>query len=332
VDGSVATSLTGGSEPFGYTRDFVDLDASFTPLRFTAFRVGYGNERDDRTFRFLEKTTEHTLRASVDSTGLTWGSMRLQYDRAVRTGRGLDEEAFSDLGEQVSLRQFDISDRTRDRVTAIVQVLPTEALGFSVTTGVGRETRPDASFGLQDNDLKNVSIGIDATPDDAVQVGGSYTFENYATLQRSRQANPGVQFDDPTRDWSTDMDENVHTVTASVDLLRLTSRAALRLGYDYVRSRARYLYLLPENTTLTRPVQLSPVLNRIQRATADLRYTFTRQIALGLGYAYDDYHVEDFALSPGTLNSPVFSSFVGLMYQYRPYVAHTGSVRVIYNW
>ena len=38
LDGNVATSATGGSEPFGYRRQFVDLDASFTPLRFTAFR------------------------------------------------------------------------------------------------------------------------------------------------------------------------------------------------------------------------------------------------------------------------------------------------------
>jgi MtrB/PioB family decaheme-associated outer membrane protein len=332
TDSAVATSLTGGSEPFGYTRHFVDLDASFTPLTFAAFRVGYGTEHDDRTFRYFEQTTEHVLRASIDSTALAWGSVRLQYDHSVRTGDGLDEQALSDIGEQVSLRQFDISNRTRNRVTAIVQVVPTDVVGFNGSVGIGQEERPDSAFGLQDNDLRSFTAGVDVTPRDEVSFGVTYGFENYTTLQRSRQANPGPQFDDPTRDWSTDLDENVHTVTATLDLPRITARTGAELSYDVVRSHAQYLYVLPPNSTLTPPVQLSPVRNEFQRATASVRHTLTERVALGLAYAYDHYNVDDFALSPGALNSPVLPSMLSLMYQWAPYTAHTGSVRIIYSW
>jgi MtrB/PioB family decaheme-associated outer membrane protein len=332
VDSGAATSLTGGSEPFGYTRAFVDLDASFTPLTFAAFRVGYGRERDDRTFRFLDETTENVVRASVDSSGLAWGSLRLQYDHSVRTGQGLDEQVLSDIGEQVSLRQFDISDRTRDRVTAIVQWVPVAAVGLNGSVGVGEESRPGVAFGLQDNDLRTFTAGVDVSPHDAVAIGATYGLEQYATLQRSRQANPGVQFDDPTRDWSTDLDEDVHTATAYLDLPRITSRTAIKLSYDVVRSHAQYVYVLPTNSTLVPPVQLPTVRNEIQRAVADLRHTLTRNVMLAVGYAYDTYDVDDFATSPGTLNSPVFPSQLSLMYQWRPYAVHTGSVRFIYRW
>jgi MtrB/PioB family decaheme-associated outer membrane protein len=332
ADSGAAASLTGGSEPFGYVRHFVDLDASFTPLPFTAFRIGYGREHDDRTFRFLEETTEQVVRAAVDSTGLAWGSVRLQYEHAVRTGDGLDEQVLSDIGEQVSLRQFDISDRTRDRVTAIVQVVPMAWVGLNGSVGIGQENRPDAAFGLQDNDLRSFTVGADVTPRETVTVGATYGFERYTTLQRSRQANPGPQFDDPTRDWSTDMNENVHTLTTSIDLPEVIARTSLRVAYDYVRSHAQYLYLLPANSTLTPPQQLPPVRNEIQRASADLRRTLTGNVALGVGYAYDRYDVDDFALSPGTLNSPVFPTLFSLMYQWRPYTAHTGSVRIMYRW
>ena len=332
VDSAVAASATGGSEPFGYVRQFVDLDASFTPLSFTAFRVGYGREHDDRTFRYLDETTEHTLRASIDSTGLAWGSVRLQYDHAVRTGDGLDEQALSDIGEQVSLRQFDISDRTRDRVTAIVQVVPVATLGLNASVGIGQEHRPDAAFGLQDNDLRAFTVGVDLAPRETVLVGASYGFEHYATLQRSRQANPGVQFDDPTRDWSTDMSEGVHTFTASLDLPQVTPRTGFRAAYDLVRSNAQYLSVLPAGSTLTPPQQLPPVTNRMHRATADVRYSVNRRVGVGLGYAYDQYDVENFAMSPGTLNSPVFTGFVNLMYQARPYSVHSGSARLTYRW
>ena len=106
---------------------------------------------------------------------------------------------FSDIGEQVSLRQFDISNRRRDRLMALVQVVPIAPLGFSASAGIGQEHRPGAAFGLQDNDLRTFSVGVDATRTDALVLGTEYSFEHYGTLQHSRQANPGPQFDDPTR-------------------------------------------------------------------------------------------------------------------------------------
>jgi hypothetical protein len=332
LDSSIVTSATGGSEPFGYVRHFIDLDASYSPLTFAALRLGYGREHDDRTFRHFESTTEHTARASLDSTGLSWGSMRLQYEHGERTGKGLDEEVFSDIGEQVSLRQFDISNRRRDRLTALVEVVPVSSVGFNASAGVGQEHRPGVAFGLQDNDLRTFSVGVDANHKDAVLLGTQYSFEHYSTLQHSRQASPGVQFNDPTRDWSTDMHENVHTATASLDLPHVARRTAARLAYDYVHANARYVYLLPSNSTLVQPQQLAPVLNRMTRATADLRYSLSQQLGVGVGYWYDSYDARDFARSPGTLDSPFFPALINLMNLNRPYRAHTGSVRLIYTW
>jgi MtrB/PioB family decaheme-associated outer membrane protein len=332
LDGNVATSVTGGSEAFDLRRHFVDLDASFTPLRFVAFRAGYGRERDNRTYRVFERTTENVVRASIDATGLAWGSVRVQYDHAVRTGDGLDEQVLSDIGEQVSLRQFDISNRTRDRVSAIVQVLASNAVGLSASLAIGQEHRPEAAFGLQDNDLRAVTVGVDLAPGDAIDLGVTYGFENLSTLQRSRQANPGPQFNDPTRDWSTDVNEDVHTWTAVLGLPRVTSRTAVHASYDYVRSSAAYRYLLPVVTTLATPQQLPDVFNAYHRATAEVRYAFTRQLALTAGYWLDKYVVEDFGRSPATLNTALIPAFVNLMYQWRPYDVHTGRIGLIYRF
>jgi MtrB/PioB family decaheme-associated outer membrane protein len=332
LDGNVASSVTGGSEPFGYTRHFTDVDASFTPFRFAALRVGYGREEDHRTFRFLDETTEQTVRASVDSTGFAWGWLRLQYDHAVRTGEGLDEQAFSDIGEQVSLRQFDISDRARDRVTAIVQMVPAASIGVSLSVTLGQEDRPDTAFGLQDNDLRAYTLAVDVVPGDRIGGGLSYGFENYRTRQQSRQANPGAQFNDPTRDWWTDMDEDVHTVSASIAAPRLARRTALNLGYDFVGSRAAYVYSIRPDSTLATPQQLAPVRNELQRATLDLRYMLTSSLSLGAAYWFDTYDVDDFAVSPGTLNSPLLPTFLNVGYQWRPYDAHTGLLRLLYAW
>lgn len=332
LDGNVATSATGGSEPFDLARHFIDMDASLTPFRFVAFRAGYGRQSDERTFRVFEETVEHTVRASIDSTGFSWGAVRLQYDHAERTGNGLDEQVLSDVGEQVSLRQFDISDRTRDRVSTTVQIIPSDAVGVSASVAVGRDRRPDAAFGLQENDLLSMTVGVDLVPSDTVDIGLVYGFENLSTLQRSRQANPGPQFSDPTRDWATDMNEDVHTWTANVSLPQITDRTAVRFMYDFVRSNTQYLYQLPATSALATPAQLPEVRNDFHRASADFEYTLTEQVALGLGYRLDKWVVRDFGFSAGVLAAPLLPAFVNTQYLFVPYDVNTGYVRLRYRW
>lgn len=331
VDGTTGTSPTGGSHPFEYTRHFVDVDASVTPFRYLALRLGYGREHDDREYRYVEETTEDVIRASVDGIGFAWGAVRLQYDHAERRGEGFDEQVLDEIGEQISLRQFDISDRDRDRVSLMVQVMPWDMVAFNVTASVGEENRPDAVFGLQDNDLRAVTFGVDVAPRESLGIGAAYSFENYSTLQRSRQANPGVQFDDPTRDWQTDMDEDVHTWSLSLNS-QVTNRTAVDVLYDFVHGSAQYLYVLPPNSSLPPPQQLPELRNRYHRATADLRHALSSHLALAFGYRLEKYSVDEFGRSPEILNTPLIPAFVNTLYQWRPYDVHTGSVRLIYRW
>lgn len=320
------------SEPFSFTRDFVDIDASFTPFPFGAIKVGWGRDEGSRTFRHFENTVENTFRASFDTTGASWAMVRVQYEHSRRTGEGLDEEVLEAVGEQLSLRQFDISDRDRDRITAILHVIPVQQFGLNVSAGVGRDNRPDSYFGLKDNDYQTYSVGVDVIPNDNVSLGASYGFENYTTLQTSRNAAPGTQFYDATRDWSTDMDEDVHTWQASLEVARLLPRTSLRANYDYSNSEARYVYVLVPNTTLAPPQQLTPVRHKLQRATADVRYALGRNVSIGFEYWFDKYDVDDFAFSPKTLTSPTIPAYTNLNYFYRPYEVSTGFVRLIYSW
>ena len=339
-DGVAGETALGGPEPFSYSRNFFDADVSLTPSRFVAFRAGYGLETDDRTFRVFEETTENTFRASVDSTGLRMVTVRGVYEYSKRTGDGLDEQVLDDIGEQVSLRQFDISDRTRNRFSGVVHVMPLEMVAFSATAGVGRDNRPDAAFGLQDNDQYFLTVGFDAVPSDAIGVGVQYGYEHYSTLQASRQANPGPQFDDPTRDWFTDYEEKVNNIGAYLDLLGIMPKTDLRLGYDWNRASGRYLYLLPANTTLSTPQQLPELLDELTSLRAELQYRLTRRIALRVAYLFEDFNVDDYAFAPTLFTQdslvlpvvPPSPNTTYLQYMYRPYTANTGWIGIRYFW
>jgi len=82
-------------------------------------------------------------------------------------------------------------------------------------------------------------------------------------------------------------------------------------------------------------VQLTPVMNELQRATIDGRYFVTRHLGLGLVYWYDKYRVDDFALGPvASLAQPATAtpSLMMLGYFYAPYTANTVMARITYLW
>ncbi len=331
-DSTVETFADGGTSPYSIDRRTFDADASLTPSRYAALRVGYTREQVNQTFRTFDTTTEDTARVSADATGLRWMTVRAVYEHAQRRGTGLDEQALDDIGEQVSLRQFDISDRNSDRFSGIVQLTPFSALSFNATVSAGREDRPGSVFGLRSNNNHAYSVGADYVPRDAVSLGVSYEYERYDALQASRQANPGVQFDDPTRDWTTDGADKAQTVTASMDLIKLWPRIDLRAAYDYSHAESVYVYGLAVDSTIPPVVQLPSVVNAFHRATVDVRYYLTRHLVTGGSYWFDKYSVNDFALGAQTLTTLAEPSFLMLGNLYRPYTANTVTVRLTYLW
>jgi MtrB/PioB family decaheme-associated outer membrane protein len=333
-DQALQTATVPETEPLSFTRDMLELEGSFTPWRHGALRLGYTREGVDRTFRFLDETVDHTMRVAYDVTSLDWITLRAAYNRSKRTGAGLDEEAFSDIGEQVSLRQFDIADRVRNQGTLIATLLPSSLFSVNAWIGGGTDDRPDAQFGLTDTSFATCSVGVDAVPRDGVTLGVSYGYETFSSVQNSRQANPppSPQFTDPTRDWSTDADEKIHTVTVALDVVKGIPNTELRFGYDYNRSRSSYAYGLAPNSTLVTPVQLPAIRNAWQSGTVDVKYRLRRNLAAGLIYRYDHFSVDDFALNPSTIDRLVFGSTMLLGYFYRSYTANTVWLKLTYLW
>jgi MtrB/PioB family decaheme-associated outer membrane protein len=344
-DSAIATGAH-TSEPFGYTRHTFDGDAVFSPSRFVGLKLGYTREQTDRLHRVIEETTEDIFRASIDSTGLGWLTVRGIYEHSDRRGSPVHWQELLAIGEQPQLRHFDISDRDRVRMSAQALVMPVSMLSFSVTAGAGSEEYPDAYFGLRDNDHLVYTVGVDFVPRDTMNFGVSYGYEEYQALQASRTANPlparteaflsdpTQQFNDPRRDWTNDTNDTVKTFAASADLLKAIPRTEVRVGYDWSRGVTTYEYGLAPNTVVALPVQFAPVRNELHRGSADVKYFLHTRLAVGMAYIFDRYIVEDFALGDlGGLALPASNPALLMMgYTYRPYTAHTTWARLTYYW
>jgi MtrB/PioB family decaheme-associated outer membrane protein len=331
-DTTVEPFPEGGTSPYSINRKTFYADASYTPTRYSAFLVGYTRETIDQTFRFFDTTTENTVRVSADLSGISWLMLRGVYEHAKRVGSGFDEQVLDDINEQVSLRQFDISDRTANRVSLVTQVTPVSSFSVNGSVTAGNEDRPGSAFGLRSNNSRSWEIGADYVPRPAISMGASFTWEKYTSLQASRQSDRAEFFIDPRRDWTTDGADRTRTLIGSMDLLKVAPKTDVVLSYTYSHAESLYVYGLAPNTTLAPVQQLPPVVNELQRATGEVRYRFTPRFGGGVVYWYDKYTVNDFAMGTQTLTSIAQPSFLMIGYLVRPYTANTISGRFTYYW
>lgn len=334
------------TEPASFKRKTLELDASFTPVDYLSLGVGLGREDADRTWRIFEKTEDNTFRVSVDSTANQYVTLRTKYEYSTREGSGFEEHLLEEVGEQPETRHYDIANRKRSRATAILSITPVGWLSINGSASMGKDEYDETGFGLRDNENNAYSVGFDVVPVDTVSFGVNYGHEKYTAFQYSRTSNPlpNVTFLDPTRDWWIDQDDTVKSFNANLDLMKALPKTDIRLSYDFSGGDATYVYgLKPEQTVFTAAAplrQLSPIKNTLTGAKADVQYFVRPNVALGFGYWYEEYKVDDFALGEATITQPnlantstgVFASTIYSGYLFRPYKAHTGWLRMTYLW
>ena len=345
-DNAVSNSATAiVTEPFGLTRQNFDADARYLPMAGTSIGIGFTRLSEARTHRIYEETVENVMRVTFDTVGNRWFSLRTKYEQSTRRGRGFEEHLLTDVAEQPGMRHMDVAPRDRQRVTLVGVLMPVANLAINFSAAAGNDDYLQSVFGLRDNNHRVYGVGVDATPRENVTMGASYSRENYLALARSRQANPGVQFTDESRNWAVDTDDLVHSFILNADLMNLWNHVDVRLAWDINRSTSTYQYItgavadrtLPEETpgiipTLPTPSQLPDVVSNMDRGTLDLVYNFNKRFGLGLSYWYEKFEVQDFALDAESTGNLARSNAVLLGYLYRPYTAQTGWLRLIVRW
>jgi MtrB/PioB family decaheme-associated outer membrane protein len=374
--GNAAMNSLGGTpssqvhtEPFGVVRATFEADAGVGLGGGVTAGIGYLHRGEDRTHRFFETTTEHGVKATVDAVGHARYSLRSMYEHSQRRGtvtEAAERELFR-IGEQPGMRHFDIASRDRDRVTVIGTVTPAPMMSLTASVAAGKDDYIESLFGLRDNGHRVYGLGVDLVPTDVATFSLSYSYERYAALSRSRQANPPsgagaitfetfkdissrpgttVQVADASRNWATDALDRVHSVILAADVVRIGGKVDLGFTYDFSRARATYTYstgpvedrTLPEEVivdpSLTVPpdAQLPTTLSELHRGTADVRYALTDRVGIGVSWWHERYRVNDFTLDAESTPNLARSSALLMGYLYRPYTANTIWARLFYRW
>jgi MtrB/PioB family decaheme-associated outer membrane protein len=330
-DTSVNTSSTLGPELYAHSRTTFDADAIWNRNSPVALTVGYTHNDNGYDFRIFQSIGENVLRLSADAVGAQWITFRAQYEYGDRTGSGLDENLLVEIGEQPDMRHYDLANRTRNRFTGQVDLVPNDVWTFSASVGAGKDNYGDSSFGLQNSTFQTFSFGADFRLPNGFGGGSSYNYENYAGLQRSRSANSD-QFNDPNRDWTADSTERVNYFSLYATPPKIGRNTEARLSYDFSYAEGNYLYTVVQGGPLPPPSQLPKVYSKLQQLRVEVRHRLSNRLAATLSYLYEPFRVYDFAFDQSVVDSIVQPSSLVLGYVYRPYTANSAALGLKYLW
>jgi MtrB/PioB family decaheme-associated outer membrane protein len=360
ADDPLTPHVEGFSEYFQITRKNFDVTGTFNLRDFGSFRVGYANELFEREGRGFSDVSENTLRLAYDASLFNMVTVKASLDNGRRRGdgyilSGIDYEE-GPAGTQPGLRYFDEADRDRTRAALVFSVNPIPMAGVFLQYSTTRDTfLADESipagrdqFGLLSQDVDAVVVGVDVSPNDTVHVGISYGRDEFAAVQKSRNASPPPDptWTDPRRDWNLDNNEVVNTFMTYVDLVGLAdAKADVRFSFERNDSDNAFTYGGPRIASLQAAGQFIPlpnIVNEWNRFTVDLKYYVTPSVGIGVGYWYEKQDITDwntidsngpvgFAAATGT---PRIDWLGGLMTGYgnRPYEGHTATVRLLYRF
>ena len=330
-DTSIKDSSTGGPELYAHSRTTFDADATWTGLPPFALTAGYTRNNSGHDFRIFEDTGENVLRLTADAVGTQWLTFRANYEFADRGGSGLDESLLVQIGEQPAMRHFDVANRTRNRFTGQVDVVPSDLWVLSASAGFGADDYDDSYFGLQESTFQTFSLGADYRQPSGLGAGASYNFERYSGFQQSRSASPG-QENDPLRDWTTDSAETVNYFSIYATPPRFGRNTEARVSYDFSYAEGSYLYGVVNGGPLPPPSQLPDVYNKLQQLHLDVRHRLSNRLAATFSYLYEPFRIYDFAFDPTVINGIAQPSSLVLGYVYRPYTANSFVFGVRYFW
>jgi MtrB/PioB family decaheme-associated outer membrane protein len=331
-DSSVSTTPTGGPDLFAHSRTNFDADATWTHIKALALTAGYSRNNYGWDFRTFANSGENVLRLTADAVGTSWATFRVQYEYGSRTGSGLDQTQLTSIGEQPSLRYYDIADRTRNRFTGQVDIVPTDAWTFSVSGGTGKDDYSNTALGLQSSTFHTLSLAADYHVPNGLGAGATYNYENYGGLQRSRQSNDSATFNNPAQDWTLDATERVHYFSIYATPPRIGPKTEIRFSYDFSHAEGNYFYTIMPGSTITPPNQLPDVFNKLQQLHIDARHRLSDKLAATFSYLYEPFRVYDFSMDPSVINGIVQPSTLVLGYVYRPYTANSFVVGLRYYW
>jgi hypothetical protein len=305
-----------GPLPIAYDKHTASLTAAWDLNERTRLGGSYTFERMNRSFREVAWMNDHRLKASLDLKPSSWLELRASYEYIRRnTAPYLGSQSYVAHGETIPgsgvlpyLRKFDEAERRTNQGQGVVTVTPSDRLTLSGSVLYGKDDYPFslAGLGLARRDEYGIDVSYLLT--DRLSVYAAYTFERFRYEMAGRQWTPGG-ISDPyvsetglasNSNWTAEPLDRYHTFGLGGEARLIPKALRLNVSYSFSRSRGRIGLSSPLGTPANdvNPFVPTPFDNvdsiDFHNLNADLEWTLGKRAALGAGYVFEKYRVDDY--------------------------------------
>ena len=199
------------------------------------------------------------------------------------------------------MRHYDLADRTRNRFTGQVDIVPTDAVDVQ---RVGRRRQGRLRRQLLrpagvDRSARSRSPPTSSLPN-GLGAGAQLqlrALRRAAAIARRRAPAPGRR---SAARLDGRLDRDACTTSRSTRRRRASGATPKRgLSYDYSHAEGELpLRRSSRRRRCRRPVQLPDVFNKLQQLHLDVRHRLSNRLAATFSYLYEPFRVYDFAFDP----------------------------------
>lgn len=165
------------NRPYGSEREQGAIDFRFRALGSLRLNAGFRTETITRTYESVEETEEDTVWGEVEFAPWAWMDARVRYDTSSRTPSEYLEVGYYERPENPLMRKFHLAERDRDRLTAELDLMPTDKLGFTFSYYTTDDTYGQSVLGLQDSEERSFSLDAHYTLGEATTLHAFYSDE-----------------------------------------------------------------------------------------------------------------------------------------------------------
>lgn len=313
------------NRPYGYEKHKVQLDANYRLMPRARLAVGYQYENIDRNVRdrrvVLTGSTFNVGMNEVDTTEEHTGYIKLmgtptdrtqgwiKYLHAERDGDDyftpnpftfghsdafLDTVAFPDFENHFLSRKFYMADRDRDQVSGNLNFFPNNKFTASFVGSYTTDDYDESILGRTDRDNLAVTLDLSYIPAENITTYAYFTHERIDNEQAGCQSCSTSPPADISNFYTVDTEDRVNTVGLGLEWNAIKDKIDVALDYSFSKGTTE---IDPAGGTSPATVVPFPDLETtIHSLNLRADYRVNRQTSVRLGYLYEYFSTDDFAL------------------------------------
>jgi MtrB/PioB family decaheme-associated outer membrane protein len=291
------------NRPYSYTNNRFNLDANYRFNAITSLRGGYKYNQMKRRYTNAERedTAEDTLFAKWKVKAHSTVDIALSAATSKRDG----SDYIPLPNENPAMRKYYLADRNRDTVGASIDYMATDKLLLSLKADYNKDDYENSTIGLTEATQPVYTIDFSYQPRHDITTYGYYTHENIRSSQTSLDVSPSG-----TTNWESNFDDTFDTAGIGA---KLTGLGKWDVGADVLHSKSTGAIVMIDTFNPGTEAQYPDTRTELNSLKLWTSYDYNKQLTYKLGYRYEKYSEDNWAVDGLQPYNPAVASNILLL-------------------